>query len=54
MKIFVDEAEFLGEPARGGGAEVSDKVSVLENCSTLAIRCIMDIYKMEAMRAVYR
>lgn len=51
MKIFVDEAEFLGEPA---GAEVSDKVSVLESCSTLVIRCIMNIYKMDAMRAVYR
>lgn len=50
MKIFVHEAEFLGELV---GAEVLNKVSVLENCSTLVIRCIMDIYKMDVMRAVY-
>lgn len=41
MKIFVDEAEFPGEPA---GAE---------HCSTL-IRCIMDIYKINALQSCAR
>lgn len=50
MKLFSDEAEFPGEPA---GGWFSDKVSVPEYRSTL-IRCIMDIYKIDAMCAVYR